>query len=99
RRCRRRVPGRGGRVTPARRDTELRFLRYLPGDTVVHRLWAGTKILAVGAVSLALSLWPTWRAIGTVGVIVVAALVAAHIPRGAAPRIPGWIVYVLLLGG
>jgi energy-coupling factor transport system permease protein len=82
-----------------RRDTELRFLRYLPGDTVVHRLWAGTKILAVGAVSLALSLRPTWRAIGIVGVIVVAALIAARIPRGAAPRIPGWIVSVLLMGG
>ena len=81
------------------RDTELRFLRYLPGDTVVHRLWAGTKILAVGAVSLALSLRPTWRSIGIVGVIVVAALVAARIPAGAAPRIPGWIVSVLLMGG
>jgi energy-coupling factor transport system permease protein len=81
------------------RDTELRFLRYLPGDTIVHRLWAGTKILTVAAVSLALSLRPTWRALGIVGAVVVASLLAARIPRTAVPRIPGWIVYVLVLGG
>lgn len=86
-------------MTTRGRDTELRFLRYLPGDTVVHRLWAGTKILSVAAVSLALSLRPTWRTLGIVGVIVVAALTAARIPRGAIPRIPAWIVTVLVTGG
>jgi energy-coupling factor transport system permease protein len=83
----------------ARRDTELRLLRYLPGDSVVHRLWAGTKILVVAAVSLALSLRPTWRALGIVGAIVVVTVTAARIPRTAVPRIPGWILYVLVLGG
>jgi energy-coupling factor transporter transmembrane protein EcfT len=81
------------------RDTELRFLRYLPGDTPVHRLWAGTKILSVAAVSLALSLRPTWRALGIVGGLVVCALAAARIPRGAVPRIPSWIITVLITGG
>ena len=51
-------------TTKRRRDTELRMLRYLPGDSVVHRLWAGTKIVVAAAVSLALSLRPTWRALG-----------------------------------
>jgi energy-coupling factor transporter transmembrane protein EcfT len=82
-----------------RRDTELRLLRYLPGDTVVHRLWAGTKILTVAAVSLALSLRPTWRALGIIGALIVVTVAAARIPRTAVPRIPGWIVYVLVLGG
>ena len=59
------------------RDTELRMLRYLPGDTPVHRMWAGTKILCVAAASLALSLRPTWRALGIVGALVIVALVAA----------------------
>jgi energy-coupling factor transport system permease protein len=81
------------------RDTELRFLRYLPGDTVVHRIWAGTKILAVAAVSLALSLRPSWPTLGIVGIIVVLSLLAARIPRGAVPRIPGWIISVLVAGG
>ena len=81
------------------RDTELRFLRYLPGDTVVHRLWAGTKILAVAAVSLTLSLRPSWPTLGIVGAIVVVTLAAARIPRGAVPRIPVWILMVLVTGG
>ena len=81
------------------RDTELRFLRYLPGETVVHRLWAGTKILAVGAVSLALSLRPTWRSLAIVGVIVDCRVDRGAYPRGAAPRIPAWIVTVLVMGG
>ena len=82
-----------------RRDTELRPLRYIPGDTPVHRIWAGTKIVAVGAVSLALSLRPSWRALALVGVLVVAAIAFARIPRGAVPRIPSWILMVLVVGG
>jgi energy-coupling factor transport system permease protein len=87
------------RTATGRRDTELRLLRYLPGDTVVHRLWAGTKILAVGAVSVALSLRPTWRALAIAGTLVVLTLAAARIPRTAVPRIPSWIVTVLVAGG
>src|ERR1700742_5019588 len=82
-----------------RRDTELRPLRYLPGDSVVHRVWAGTKIVSVGAVSLALSLRPDWRALALVGALVVSAIAIARIPRGAVPRIPSWILMVLVLGG
>jgi energy-coupling factor transporter transmembrane protein EcfT len=81
------------------RDTELRLVRYLPGDTVVHRLWAGTKVLSVGAVSVALSLRPSWRALAIVGAVIVVTLTAARIPRGAVPRIPSWIVTVLVAGG
>jgi energy-coupling factor transporter transmembrane protein EcfT len=86
-------------TTARGRDTELRLLRYLPGDSAVHRLWAGTKIVVAAAASLALSLRPTWRALGIVGAIVVAAVVIARIPRTAVPRIPGWILYVLVMGG
>jgi energy-coupling factor transporter transmembrane protein EcfT len=82
-----------------RRDTELRPLRFIPGDTPVHRIWAGTKVVAVGAMSLALSLRPTWRALALVGAFVVAAIVVARIPRGAVPRIPSWILMVLVVGG
>jgi energy-coupling factor transporter transmembrane protein EcfT len=82
-----------------RRDTELRPLRYIPGDSAVHRLWAGTKLLVVGVVSLTVSLRPTWRAIALVGALVVAAIAIARIPRGAVPRIPSWVVMVLVFGG
>jgi energy-coupling factor transporter transmembrane protein EcfT len=82
-----------------RRDTELRPLRFIPGDTPVHRMWAGTKIVAVGAVSIVLSLRPTWRTLALVGALVVVTIVAARIPRGAVPRLPSWILMVLVVGG
>ena len=53
----------------------------------------------VAAVSLTLSLRPTWPTLGIVGAIVVVTLVSARIPRGAVPRIPAWILMVLLAGG
>src|SRR5439155_101314 len=49
--------GNGGRAVSAR-PIELNLLRYVPGTSVVHRLWAGTKVLAVATLSLTLSLQP-----------------------------------------
>nr|MDQ2723457.1 energy-coupling factor transporter transmembrane protein EcfT [Actinomycetota bacterium] len=36
------------------------LLRQVPGDTVIHRLWAGTKLLCVAIIALTLSLVPSW---------------------------------------
>jgi len=33
--------------------TELHFLRHVPGDSPVHRMWAGTKLLVVGGIGSA----------------------------------------------
>jgi len=82
-----------------RREAELHLLRYVPSASPVHRLWAGTKLLAVAALSLALSIQPTWPAIALVGVSVAAVLRLAGIPRGAAPRLPRWFWSGILLGG
>ena len=67
-----------------RRDVHL--LRYIPMRSVLHSLWAGTKILAVMALSIALFVWPTWRAEGIVAVLLLAVLLAVRIPAGAVPR-------------
>jgi energy-coupling factor transporter transmembrane protein EcfT len=72
------------------RPTELHLLRHVPGDTPVHRLWAGTKLLAVAGVSVVLSLRPTWPVALLVAVALAATLRLARIPRGAAPRLPRW---------
>ena len=81
----------------ARRGAEITLLRPIPGDTVVHRLWAGTKLLSLGAVALVLSLQPTWPAIGMAGGVVSAGVLLARIPRGAVPRLPRlfWVAFVL----
>lgn len=74
------------------------LLRPVPGTSVIHRLWAGTKILAVFGFSLLLSFYPGWFVIGLTGVLVLVAARLAHISRGALPSIPRWLWALLLLG-
>ncbi|HVX19573.1 MAG TPA: energy-coupling factor transporter transmembrane protein EcfT [Acidimicrobiales bacterium] len=80
------------------RPIELPWLRPIPGDTPIHRLWAGTKLLAVIGFGLALSINPTWAAIGIVTAVVVVAIGIARIPRGARPRLPRLLWLLFLVG-
>jgi energy-coupling factor transport system permease protein len=75
------------------------LLRPVPGTSVVHDLWAGTKLLAVAGISVLLTFYPGWIAIGLVAALVLAAARLAHIPRGALPNVPRWFWILLLLGG
>lgn len=75
------------------------LLRPVPGDTVIHRLWAGTKLVTVLALAVLLMFYPGWLPIALVTVLVTAAVVLARIPRGALPSIPGWLWLIVLLGG
>ena len=75
------------------------LLRPVPGSSVVHDLWAGTKLLAVGGISVLLTFYPGWIAIGLVAALVLTAVRLAHIPRGALPNVPHWLWMLLALGG
>ncbi|WP_343571923.1 energy-coupling factor transporter transmembrane protein EcfT [Mycobacterium sp.] len=75
------------------------LLRPVPGSSVVHDLWAGTKLLAVFSVSVLLTFYPGWIAIGLVAALVVTAARLAHIPRGALPDVPHWLWILLVFGG
>src|SRR5690606_16831819 len=48
----------GGPGMSQRRAVVL--LRPVPGDSVVHRLWAGTKLLVVAAIGVLLTFYPGW---------------------------------------
>jgi len=75
------------------------LLRPVPGSSVVHDLWAGTKLLAVGGISVLLTFYPGWIAIGLVAALVLTTVRLAHIPRGALPNVPHWLWILLALGG
>ena len=75
------------------------LLRPVPGSSAVHDLWAGTKLLAVGGISVLLTFYPGWIAIGLVAALVLTAARIAHIPRGALPNVPHWLWILLALGG
>ena len=83
----------------ARRDTELHLLRLIPGDTAVHRLWAGTKLVCLAILSIAATIHPTWITLAAVAALIAVGMIVARIPRGAAPRLPSWFVVFVLFGG
>jgi energy-coupling factor transport system permease protein len=59
-------------------DTRVRrpvvLLRPVPGTSVIHELWAGTKIVVVFCVSVVLAFYPGWGPIA-----VMAALLAVTV--------------------
>ena len=81
-----------------RRPVEINLLRPVPGDTPVHRLWAGTKLVSLAALVVGLSWRPSWPAVGVVGVFVLASMLLAGITPGAAPKLPRWFWAALALG-
>ena len=93
-------PG-AGAGSRKRREAEMTFLRLVPGDSAVHRLWAGTKLIAVAEMALVASIAPSWLTIGVLAAVVAIGLLVAGIPLGAFPRLPRalylWIVFGLLL--
>ncbi|MEH3129383.1 MULTISPECIES: energy-coupling factor transporter transmembrane component T family protein [Mycolicibacterium] len=77
----------------------LVLLRPVPGDTVIHRLWAGTKLIGVVALAVLMVLYPGWIPIAMITALLAVAILLARVPRGALPSIPGWIWLLILLGG
>ena len=82
-----------------RRPAELHLLRPVPGRSPLHRMWAGTKLLAAAGISLALTVAPTWPAVLVVALVLALALAVAGVPRGAAPKLPRWFYGALLVSG
>jgi energy-coupling factor transport system permease protein len=70
----------------------------VPGNSPIHRLWAGTKLLIVAGVAVLLTFYPGWISIGLLGSLVVAAVWLAHIPRGALPSVPRWLWLMIAVG-
>ena len=77
---------------------ELHMLRHVPGTSPLHRMWAGTKLLAVAAVGIAVVSKPTWAALGVAAAVLIAAVVASRVPLTAVPRFPKWFAYALAFG-
>jgi energy-coupling factor transporter transmembrane protein EcfT len=86
------------KVRSRRRDPEITVLRLVPGDTLVHRLWAGTKLIVAAELALTASVSPTWFSLGVLAGLVVLGLVLAAIPLGAFPRLPRGLYLLLLIG-
>lgn len=80
-----------------RLTTSVVFLREVAGNSPVHRLWAGTKLLAVAGISVTLSFLPSWPSIAVAASLLLVTGMVARIPLGALPRFPRlfWLFMVL----
>jgi energy-coupling factor transport system permease protein len=74
------------------------LLRPVPGRTVIHRLWAGAKLLIVAGIGVLLTFYPGWVPIAAVAALVLVAARLARVSRGALPSIPRWLWLLLFLG-
>src|SRR5437588_12072689 len=79
--------------------TDLHLLRHVPGNSPIHRMWAGTKLLAVGGVGIAVVAVPSWPAQAVAGGVLLAALIACRVPLTAVPRPPKWFFYAIAFAG
>lgn len=75
------------------------FLREIPGTSVVHRLWAGTKLVAIAAISVSLLIQPAWSMLAAIAALLVLVAALARITPGAVPRPPWWLWGLVLFGG
>ncbi|WP_406816558.1 ATP-binding cassette domain-containing protein [Mycobacterium sp. M23085] len=83
----------------AARRRPVVLLRPVPGSSPIHELWAGTKLLVVFGISLLLTFFPGWVAIGLTAALAVTGIRLARIPRGVLPSAPRWLWIVLVLAG
>ncbi|AKS33498.1 hypothetical protein AFA91_18100 [Mycolicibacterium goodii] len=74
------------------------LLRPVPGDSVIHQLWAGTKLLSVAVIGVMLTFYPGWVPIGFTAVLVLVVARLARIPRGVVPTIPWWMWLLVAFG-
>ncbi|MGV0745783.1 CbiQ family ECF transporter T component [Mycolicibacterium sp. XJ870] len=86
-------------TTPTRGQRKpIVLLRPVPGNSVIHQLWAGTKLVSVALIGLLLTFYPGWVPIAFVAVLVLVVARLARIPSGAVPSIPVWLWILLALG-
>lgn len=91
---------RSDRTDEPYRPPQINLLREVKVDSPIHRLWAGTKILVVGGLSVTLVYFPTWGAIGIASALLLITILLGRIPAGAWPRPPKWFwIAVLITGG
>jgi energy-coupling factor transport system permease protein len=91
-----------GAARPARRPKRAGIgsvlFRQLPRVTPVHRMWVGTKLIALAALTFAVLLNPGWSQVGALAALTAVTVAAARVPLTAWPRIPVWFWLLVLVG-
>ena len=78
--------------------SDIHLLRYVKGDSPIHRLWAGTKILCVAIVGIAVVANPSWLSQAVAFGLLLIAFFVCRVPISAVPRVPIWFLWLLAFG-
>ncbi|WP_308486906.1 energy-coupling factor transporter transmembrane protein EcfT [[Mycobacterium] holstebronense] len=73
------------------------LMRPVPGPSPVHSLWAGTKLIAVLAISILLTIAPTWSVIGLIGLLALGTAALGGISLRCIPSVPRgiWLIFAV----
>lgn len=82
----------------SRSTRPLVLMRPVPGRSVLHELWAGTKLITVAVFAALLAFFPGWASITLVAVYILVAASLAGVTRGALPSVPR-VLWILLGAG
>lgn len=80
----------------------LHLLRFLDGQSVLHRAGARSKVLTLTMLVFGLSFDPSWSSVGIVWGTIVFGFLVARLPRAALPRPPRmlwWAMGLALMFG
>jgi energy-coupling factor transport system permease protein len=87
---------RSRRKTARRGGVSSVLMRELPGRSVIHRLWAGTKLICLVLLVLDCVLLPGWASTLMGSALVLGTGYLARVPRSALPRLPTWVWIFML---
>lgn len=88
-----------GNASARRQPRPVILLVPVPGNSPIHQLWAGTKLLVVFGLSVLLTFFPGWITIAAVGALMLMSTRVAGITRGVLPTIPRWLWILVFVGG
>ena len=64
-------------MTERKPRKQVVLLRPVPGTSVIHDLWAGTKLLVVALIGVLLTFYPGWVPIGAVALLIALAMLCS----------------------
>lgn len=83
---------------PKRAGVGAVLFRQLPVQGPMHRVWIGTKLVGLAALTVAVLLNPSWSQLSALAALCLLSVVAARVPLNAWPRIPLWFWLVIGAG-
>jgi energy-coupling factor transport system permease protein len=82
-----------------KRQREINLFRYVPSESLTHRMWAGTKLACLIVLSVTTLAKPAWTTIATIAVVTALYAFGSQLPRGVVGHPPRWLWIGLALNG